>query len=626
MRIRPLLVALTTSAALSAAAALPAPYTQTPTAKEYPGADVLVLSEVREYTLSPDGRVTEKVQRVEKILTYQGMDAVGDPKVSFHKSNQILKDAYLKTFTAEGEVKEAKANSFTEMTPHELGLAPDYTGWRQMVMSKVGLDLGAVVESGWTLEDTRAWRSYLNLQVPLAEGHPSLLRRIVVRVPAGTTLASATPFVSPSELKWEKGAQEGGFEVQSWTLAKSPALAVGELGAHDAFLLPRLVVTTCPDWKGANATYASYAQKAIEATSPALAAKAKNLVEGKSTPLQKAEALTEFVATHIQSVEWPLAAFDYRPRPAARTFTSGYGHSLDKAVLLCAMLREVGIQAAPALGTFAPLPEADPEKVPCVAQFDGVILHAKLGEQTLWLSPEAPLKERSHAQFQGFAGMPLLAGYGEIHRMTPVGPEDLWAFEGEAELEGTSGFKGNATLRMVGAYSPYYEVQGSGESLKEYLRGVLRSILPGAKLTAHDVSALSPSEVTAKIEFELAGEKDAAIPALKTGLPGASALAHLSGLHRNRRDFTLLLPPAGKESVRLSFKLPEGKVPSYMPPSIEKSCEGVAARQTWTLSEGRLRWEWSAELSTRVVPPAQYPAFRSLVTSLQSEAARSVLF
>ena len=52
------------------AAGLPPQYANTPTAKDYPKADVLVLSETRSFTLAPDGRVTEKVRRVEKILTY----------------------------------------------------------------------------------------------------------------------------------------------------------------------------------------------------------------------------------------------------------------------------------------------------------------------------------------------------------------------------------------------------------------------------------------------------------------------------------------------------------------------------------------------------------------------------
>ena len=51
------------------AAGLPPQYARTPTAKDYPHADVLVLSESRDFTLLPDGRQVEKVRRVEKILT-----------------------------------------------------------------------------------------------------------------------------------------------------------------------------------------------------------------------------------------------------------------------------------------------------------------------------------------------------------------------------------------------------------------------------------------------------------------------------------------------------------------------------------------------------------------------------
>ena len=55
--------ALLAAAALAVrAAGLPPQYAGTPTAKDYPGADALVLSESRHFTLGPDGRVTEHVR------------------------------------------------------------------------------------------------------------------------------------------------------------------------------------------------------------------------------------------------------------------------------------------------------------------------------------------------------------------------------------------------------------------------------------------------------------------------------------------------------------------------------------------------------------------------------------
>src|SRR5574340_952722 len=95
---------------LAGAAGLPPQYANTPTAKDYPKADVLVLSESRTFTLAPDGRVTEKVRKVEKMLTYQGMDEAGDPHVAFNKENQELVISLCRTYTPEGRVADAKPN------------------------------------------------------------------------------------------------------------------------------------------------------------------------------------------------------------------------------------------------------------------------------------------------------------------------------------------------------------------------------------------------------------------------------------------------------------------------------------------------------------------------------------
>jgi len=605
------------------AAGLPAPYSGTPASRDYPGTDVLVLSEQLDYTVAGDGRVTLTVHRAEKVLTYQGMDVIGDPKVAYCKGDQLLQDYGLKTFTPEGQIVEATGNSFTEMTPYELERAPDFTSLRQMVMTKVGLDVGAVAESRYTLSDQRPWRSFLNIDLLLSDGFPTLERTVTITVPEGVSLRYALfNFSAEPEVR-----RQAGTVAYSWRLKNLPSIAMGQASHDERRLLPRLVATTCPDWKAANARYAPPADEASRASSAVLEKKTDALLKESATPLQKAIALAAFVAESIPTVEWPLEAFDYRPRTAARVFESGYGHALDKAVLLCAMLRHAGIEAAPALCVLSPPGFPDPETVPCIAQFDRILVHAEVGGKTLWIDPTAPLSERSQRDFQGFKGLPLLPGIGEIHTMKAVGGEDRLLVDLRGTMSEDLSVKGEGTVLLSGSYSPYFGVQGSADALKEYLAGLLKSVLPNAELTGYAVALLDPEQFKVTLQFKMGPAAPGKGPrSFVFDTPSESTLAHLTGLHRLRRDLPYLLRRTGQEEVIVDLALPEGMSPRFVPKGFVLSSSGVKAIRSISVESDHLRVRETLSPSERVLPAQEYRSFRDLYARWGAAAERTVLF
>ncbi len=604
-------------------AGLPAPYAETPGVKAYPGADVLVLSDARTVTLAADGRVTQTVVRVEKILTFQGMDLAGDPKVSFNSQTQELRDYRLRTLTADGEVREARANSFNEMTPYELERAPAYTAWREMVMTKVGLDVGCVVESQWTVADKTPWRRFYDGDFLFAEPPPSLERTVAVTVPGGTALhyaffnGTAEPVVRA----------DGTGTTYTWRLRDGAALPVGRAREEELWAAPRLLVTTCPDWATANKVFGPLVDAAVAAGSPKIAQKADALVKGAVTEFQKALALQRYVAEAINTVEWPLSDFGYAPRTAAQVFDSGYGHALDKAVLLCAMLQRVGIWAAPAACRPAPQGLPDPGAVPCMAQMSRIIVHSKVDGATLWFDPVAPLAESSQRNFRDFKGLPLTAGFGELHTMPALEAPDRLLADLRATLASNFSYEGEGTLELDGAYSPFYGWQGSAEALKSGVEEYLGGILPGAELTAHSVALLSPARTRVALKFKGQIPEEPKGPRLlKTGLPAGSLLARLPQMHRSVRELPLLLGWPGEETVTLALALPKNLFPTYLPEEIQVTGEAGSGSQRWTTADGALRMSLEIRIPSRVIGPKTYPALRELWGRLTAPPARTVLF
>ena len=79
--------------------------------------------------------------------------------------------------------------------------------------------------------------------------------------------------------------------------------------------------------------------------SPAMKQKVAELTANRPTPDGKMKALAEFLQKDIRYVGIELGIGGWQPHPAQETFTNRYGDCKDKATLLSAMLREVGIDS-----------------------------------------------------------------------------------------------------------------------------------------------------------------------------------------------------------------------------------------------------------------------------------------
>lgn len=615
------------AALLAAAVALPAlsaglppQYAGTPTAKDFPEADVLVLSEKIAFTLLEDGRVEKRVEVVEKILTYQGMDEAGDPFVPFHKDLQELTVTRCRTYDPEGRVVDAQANSFNERTPFALEKAPAYAGWREMVITKVGLDVNAVVELSYTVADRKPWRRFLEEVVPLSGPFPALSREVSVTVPAGMDLhahlfgAEGRPLVR----------REGTAETTTWTLKDLPGIPPRELHEEAAAFLPTLVFTTCPDWGHQNAILTRLVDQAAGSSSPALEAKARTLLKGAADPHEKALRLHRYVAESINTIHWPLSAFDFRPRPAAETFDSGYGHPLDKAVLLAGLLRSEGLKADIALGARYPEGSVEMGAVPCAALLDTPVVRAEAGSTVLWLDPAAPLAESSQQTLAGLTALPLVPGISQLHTLDYPG-ETFLRVHLDARASEDLSLEGKGTVVLSGRYCPHYAVEGSAEAQKEAAASVLSGLLPGASVSSLNVRRLEPAQFVADVVFTLPAPSSKGPVLLRLGLPGASLLDRIPTPAASRRILPVVLPHAGKEHFRLTLQLPKGMEPLYLPQDLSLTNAAGRLSRTVVFEEGTIRWETEAEIPAAVVPARSWADLKALHAALLADGGRTMV-
>src|SRR5208282_3623918 len=186
---------------------------------------------------------------------------------------------------------------------------------------------------------------------------------------------------------------------------------------------PDVQLSTFAGWQDLARWYAKLAQGRAE-PSTEVRSKTQELIQGRTSGLEKAQAIYEYVSKNIRYASLPFGAAGYQPRAAAEILSSQYGDSNDEHTLLTAMLRAAGISAEAVL---IPSARKLDVAVPSPAQFDHVITVAPAGKDLVWMDSTvdvAPFRLLASALRKKSALLVSADGVGRIIR-SPADPPFL---------------------------------------------------------------------------------------------------------------------------------------------------------------------------------------------------------
>ena len=224
-----------------------------------------------------------------------------------------------------------------------------------------------------------------------------------------------------------------------WTLSDVRPVRVEQAMPPWRGVAARMVVALFPpdpktpgirSWGDVGTWYSNLTRGRLDST-PELQRTVKDLTASAATPLEKIRALANFVQTDIRYVAIELGIGGYQPHAAADVLRHRYGDCKDKATLLSAMLREIGVASyyviinseRGSLTTAAPPNIEFNHAILAIALPDGVdpaplaarMHHAKLGEllifdPTDYLTPFGSLR----GALQANVGMLVTPEGGEL--------------------------------------------------------------------------------------------------------------------------------------------------------------------------------------------------------------------
>lgn len=395
---------------------------------------------------------------------------------------------------------------------------------------------------------------------------------------------------------------------------------------------PIVRMTTYRDWDQFAGWWWNLIKPQLEVT-PAMRATVAKLCEGRATTEAKIAAIYHFVTTDVRYEAWEFGVHGYKPYSTAVIHDRRHGDCKDKALLLSALLGEIGVPCHPVLIFADPLRTADDLTLAMVQQFNHCIAWLPphdgrpgrfLDGTAVW-HPTDTLPEMD----QGAAVLVVDRGRAELRTVpttTPAANRSQVDYVVELAPAGTAQLRlderplGNAAvgLREMLATEP-------ARRREVIERRLVRSFGKAEVQRAEDDAATDPeAPPTLRVEATLAeiGQRNGATWQLPSCPESGDLMALAADTERHR---PLLLGPPRGDVRTLRYRLPAGWRPAELPPPVQQETAFGAFSMRWQRDGDSVLVVRELQLLTPRIAVADHAAFRDFATAVRAADAQLVL-
>jgi tetratricopeptide (TPR) repeat protein len=367
----------------------PAPAAEKDAAQDYSKQPAVVEQLITRYRWEADGTGVRQTIVRAKLQSPLGVQEFGQLPIGYSSENESVRFNYVRVHKADGHIIEVPTKDVQELTAPVAQQAPMYSDFKVKNLVIPSLEVGDTLEYDTTVEITKPLASHeFWMEHDFQKKSIVLDEQLELNVPASVkvTLRTNTGYEPKTETAKDR-------RVYSW---KSKNLTIDDDNddddtprnakrrksqQQDADRHPDVQLTTFQSWQELGTWFSALVKDRVEPNAQ-LQARAKKLVEGKTTDEEKVEVIYDFVSKQFRYVSLSFGVGRFQPHYANDVFANQYGDCKDKHTLFAAMLESVGIHADPVLIHSWRKLDAT---VPSPAQFDHVISSVNLGNKSMLL-------------------------------------------------------------------------------------------------------------------------------------------------------------------------------------------------------------------------------------------------
>jgi Domain of Unknown Function with PDB structure (DUF3857)/Transglutaminase-like superfamily len=601
-----------------AAAATPPAYQ-----KDVPG---VVLLDDNRLAVDEDGKVTKTIFYAVKILTREGRGLAKASEV-YETDKGKIKELRAWLIYPSGSVKKFGKDETADLAYVDNDV---YNEARvRLISGSNEAEPGAVFGYEAVVEA----RDFFNqFEWPFQGRLPVVTSRYNLSLPTGWRADSLT-FNHPKVEPTVSGS------AWTWELKNLAPIEPEPSSPEVTNLAPRLAVSVTPaaNAKARSLSFTSWADVSRwtnELSDPqielndAIAGKARELTANAKTEFEKIQAIGRY-AQNINYISIQIGIGRFRPHSAIDVFNKSYGDCKDKANLMRAMLKAIGVTAYPVI-IYSGDPTYVREEWPSPTQFNHAIIAVKVSDDlqapTIIAHPKIgrllifdPTDENTPVgdlpdHEQGSFALVAAGEHGALMKM-PVTPPEANNLERETEI----------TLEAEGAITAIIRERSVGQSAvgerrlfrrlprPDYLKRIESWITRGA--TGAKISKVEPADNRTDGKFAL--NVEFAVPGYAQSMRGKLLVfkpvivSQRNGLDLSataRRHPIVLEAEAFRETVRV--KLPSGFEVDEMPDSAKLETPFGKYSATYEIKDGQLIFTRQLVVQAGTIPAAQYSSVR----------------
>jgi hypothetical protein len=598
----------------------------------------VVLVNDKRMEIAPDGRVTTTTTYAVRILRREGRDYAGARELYLTDAGKV-RDLHAWLIRPSGQTKK-----YGKDETLDFAASPDdiYNEYRyKAILAKDDAEPGAVfgyqaVSEDRSIMSQEGWFFQDNL--------PTLDSRFTLALPAGWRATDVT-------FNHEKIAPTVSGSTYTWELKNLPPIPEEPASPAWTNIVPRLAVSYFPA-EGTQApnvrTFANWTEvsrwvtemsDASADSNDALATKAMQLTATAKTELEKIQAIARFVQT-IQYISIDLKVGrggGIRPRPATQVLAKNYGDCKDKANLMRAMLKAVGVKSylvAIYLGdpNFVREEWSYPYqfnhciiavKISDETQSPTVITHPKLGRLLIFDATDTttPVGDLPDVE-QGSLALVVAGDDGSLVRM-PTTPPDANRLERTAEVTLAADGSITASLheRSRGQAASAMRAEFRGLSRPDYAGVIEHWITNGA--TGAKVSKVDPTDdreagrFALDVDFAAANYGQLMQGRLLVFKPAIVSRREFLALTGGKRQHPVVLEShAFSETVKV--KLPAGFDVDELPDAVKLDASFGTYSAAYEVKDGQLNFTRTFTQRAATVPADQYAQVRSFFERIRA--------
>ncbi len=585
--------------------------------------DAIMLFDSQRIHWLPDGRLVRHIHRIVWINTNIAIRNYGDHRIPYDDAHCTFHVITVRTWR-DGQWWETGATGIVETLPFELDKACNYTNLREMMLLHNGIELPCILELAYFIEDKEPFRRGAEGLWTFARGEPAVQSWFAYGLPAGQR---PNVFASPDVPEPEKSTDKKlGLDTYLWKMG--PLDAIPRPHTDDpAADVPHIVWSIWESWTDYGNYLNSSFQTAMRLDEPLKRALDSLLVEAR-TETEKADLVAKFINEKTRLISYPEHYWWSSPRPPIQTYSTAYGHRLDRAILAAAMFKGAGIETHPVfLGKgYGPIDEG----VPTLSRMTGI---------GVWISGEnleAYYDPASGVVSNGFipiCGRTLwLPGSADIPeaRLNSKNQSSLIDVRLVLSFDEEKGdFTGTGYFYADNCFNPYDRMEGLAQETETYLGSVVSSLIKGAKVTGFNPSNFDRFRVIVGFQLELKSPAPDDLGRLRLviGEPSSGILGRLPDdlrlFHRSRSS-SLHLPCLMHQKVELRLGL-KGMDLIYHPTNQEFENNAGSISVTTDQRDNRIIITRELKLTKTIYPPEEWGALRALLLAETHERSQTLL-